>query len=111
MLTLEWLNLIVNILQFVFSGKQAVNKCFKLAIKQPVLDILRGSEISIKHKIHLYPVRFGKGEERPCLIGRIEDVRVIYESSALDENIELLNHQATAPRDCGKVVLFSFILL
>ena len=28
------------------SGKQAVNKCFKLAIKQPVLDILRGSEIS-----------------------------------------------------------------
>ena len=42
--------LIVNILQFVFSGKQAVNKCFKLAIKQPVLDILRGLEISIKHK-------------------------------------------------------------
>ena len=28
------------------SGKQAVNKCFKLAIKQPILDILRGSEIS-----------------------------------------------------------------
>ena len=28
------------------SGKQAVNKRFKLAIKQPVLDILRGSEIS-----------------------------------------------------------------
>ena len=28
------------------SGKQAVNKCFKLAIKQPVLDILQGSEIS-----------------------------------------------------------------
>lgn len=37
-----------------------------------------------------------------------EDVRVIYESSTLDENIELLNHQATAPRDCGKVVLFLF---
>lgn len=32
------------------SGKQAVNKCFKLAIKQPVLDILQGSEIPKKHK-------------------------------------------------------------
>ena len=52
----EWLksyflsSLIVNILQFVFSGKQAVNKCFKLAIKQPVLDILHGSEILKMHK-------------------------------------------------------------
>ena len=36
--------------------------------------------------------RAGKGEERPCLIGRIEDVRVIYESSTLDENIKLLSH-------------------
>ena len=36
-----------------------------------------------------------KGEERLGLIGRIEDMWVIYESSTLDENIELLNHQAT----------------
>ena len=39
-----------QLLQFVFSGKQAVNKCFKLAIKQPVLDILHGSEIFKMHK-------------------------------------------------------------
>ena len=52
----EWLksyflsSLIVNILQFVFSGKQVVNKCYKLAIKQSVLDILHGSEILKMHK-------------------------------------------------------------
>ena len=52
-------------------------------------------------------VRFGKCEERPCLIGRIEDVRVIYESSTLDENIELLNHQATVEETAARWSFFS----
>ena len=51
-------------------------------------------------------VRFGKCEERPCLIGRIEDVRVIYESSTLDENIELLNHQATVEETAARWFFF-----
>ena len=52
-------------------------------------------------------VRFGKCEERPCLIGRIEDVRVIYESSTLDESIELLNHQATVEETAARWFFFS----
>ena len=32
----------------------------------------------------------------PVIAGRIEDMRVIFESSTLDESIELLNHQATS---------------
>ena len=61
---------------------------------------------TLKHKIHIYLVRFGKCEERPCLIGRIEDVRVIYESSTLDENIELLNHQATVEETAARWFFF-----
>lgn len=45
---------------------------------------------------------------RPYLIGRIEDVRVIYESSTLDENIELLNHQDTVEETAAR---WSFFLL
>ena len=40
--------------------------------------------------------------ERLYFIGRIEDVRVIYESSTLDENIELLNHQATVEETAAR---------
>ena len=61
---------------------------------------------TLKHKIHIYLVRFGKCEERPCLIGRIEDVRVIYESSTLDENIELLNYQATVEETAARWFVF-----
>ena len=34
----------------------------------------------------------------PVIAGGIEDVRVIYESSTLDESIELLNHQTRSEK-------------
>ena len=51
-----------------------------------------------------------KGEERLGLIGRIEDVRVIFDSSTLDESIELLNHQATVEETAARWSFFSLFL-
>ena len=51
---------------------------------------LEGDIATKINKTIIYLVRYRKGEERLYFIGRIEDVRIIYESSTLDENTETI---------------------
>ena len=47
----------------------------------------------------------------PVIAGRIEDVRVIYESSTLDESTELLNHQATVEETAARWFFFLYFIV
>ena len=54
----------------------------------------------------LIPGKIWKGRRASIFYWKNSEVQVIYESSTLDENIELLNHQATVEETAARWFFF-----